>query len=313
MMLRINYPQETLQRLDAIMAPLGLKMNVKLQAIDELLDDEQILWEVRQTAAQRYPKTTVTGRKGTPIVPLFRQLVIKHLYQWSFEETEQFVSESLVLRPALRDRLGLEPVCDDTTMIRYSALLTDALLKVINHRLVALASQKRVTKGRKLRVDTTCVETTIHYPTDSSLIEDSVRTVTCVLKTVKQLGLASEQLVRDMTRSVRNLTRRIRSVAQQKTQQQKEQFKASYQKLLVIARRNLATAKRVKRTLTNRAKAVGTDAVMKARVLKNRLDQVVPLFEQVITQTKRRVLEGEQVSNAEKIVSIHQPYPALAG
>jgi IS5 family transposase len=255
----------------------------------------------------------VTGCKGTPIVPLFRQLVVKHLYQWSFEETEKFISENLLLRKFCR--LGLKPVCDDTTMIRFSSAcgISDELLKVINHRLVALARKKSVTKGRKMRVDTTCVQTNIHYPTDSALLADSVRTVTHVLKTVKQLGIASGELVRDRMRSVRRLTQRIRTVAQQKTEQQKEQFRVSYQKLLGIARKSLATAKGIKRTLTNRAKAVGTDAVAKAQRLKTRLDRVVPLFEQVIAQAKRRVLAGEQVSNTEKVVSIHQPHPALAG
>ena len=45
-----------------------------------------------------------------------------------------------------------------------------------------------MTRGRKLRVDTTVVETNIHYPTDSGLLSDSVRVLTRIIEKAKYAG-----------------------------------------------------------------------------------------------------------------------------
>jgi IS5 family transposase len=54
----------------------------------------------------------------------------------------------------------------------------------MHQRVVAIAQEKKIIQGRKLRVDTTVVETDIHYPTDSSLLGDGVRVLTPVMKKV---------------------------------------------------------------------------------------------------------------------------------
>ncbi len=213
-MLRINYSEESLQKLDEIIEKIGLKMDDKLKAIDELLEDEVIMEEFYQKASKRYLKTKIKGRKGTPIVCILRLLIVKHLYGFSFEETEKFVSESLILRKFCR--IGFERVCDDTTLIRFSHLLTDELLKVINHRLVEIEKAKRVKRGRKMRVDTTCVEANIHYPTDSLLVCDCIKKVSRIFKRVKELGIAKGKIVQDMTRTAKKLTKDIYSTAKSK-------------------------------------------------------------------------------------------------
>ena len=64
---------------------------------------------------------------------------------------------------------------DDTTLIRWANILRPETLHALNDRVVQLAVQAKVTKGRKLRLDATCVQTNIHHPTDSGLLVDSVR------------------------------------------------------------------------------------------------------------------------------------------
>jgi IS5 family transposase len=69
-------------------------------------------------------------------------------------------------------------------MSRFSRQLSGAVIEKLHQRVVAIAQEKKVIQGRKLRVDTTVVETNIHYPTDSTLIGDGVRVLTRVMKKV---------------------------------------------------------------------------------------------------------------------------------
>jgi transposase, IS5 family len=100
-------------------------------------------------------------------------LVVKRLYNFSYEQTEHFVSDSIVLRQFCR--LYLEPAPDDTTLIRWANQIGPETIAALNDRAVELARSLKVTRGRKLRVDSTVVETNVHPPTDSRLLGDGVR------------------------------------------------------------------------------------------------------------------------------------------
>jgi IS5 family transposase len=75
-------------------------------------------------------------------------------------------------------------VPDDKTMGRLGRQMGPAVVAKVHDRVVAIARENRVATGRKLRVDTTVVETNIHYPTDSSLLGDGVRVLTRVMQRV---------------------------------------------------------------------------------------------------------------------------------
>src|SRR3954449_10483401 len=107
-------------------------------------------------------------------------LVVMRLYGWSFEQAEYFVNDSLVLRQFCR--VYLERVPDDTVLIRWANTIGPEALTALNDRVVQLARSLKVTRGRKLRVDTTAVETDIHFPTDSGLVGDGVRVVSRLLR-----------------------------------------------------------------------------------------------------------------------------------
>src|SRR5919106_7080285 len=107
-------------------------------------------------------------------------LVVKRLYGGSYEQAEYFVNDSLVLRQFCR--VYLERVPDDTTLIRWANMIGPETLQALNNRVVQLARSLKVTRGRKLRVDTTAVETDIHFPTDSGPIGDGVRVVSRLLR-----------------------------------------------------------------------------------------------------------------------------------
>lgn len=199
----------------ALVPKLSLAMDPELAQIDQLLEDDLLFQQVKADLLKRYPNTATLGRYSTPVEVILRMLVVKRLYRWSYEETEHFVSDSIVLRQFCR--LYLEPVPDDTTLIRWVHLIGPETLQELNDRVVELAGSLKVTRGRKLRVDSTVVPTNIHHPTDSALLEDGVRVLSRLLRRAKialepatHLG---REAFRSRTRSVRRLVQQAHRLA----------------------------------------------------------------------------------------------------
>jgi transposase, IS5 family len=144
-----------------------------LVQIDRLLEDDTLYQQMRADLAQRYPQTAVHGRHSTQAPVLLRLLVVKHLYDWSYQETEERVKDSLVVR--WFTRVYFRQVPDDTTLLRWAHTIRPTTVQALNDRVAQLAAQVRVTRARKVRVDSTVVQTAIHHPTASSLLVDGVR------------------------------------------------------------------------------------------------------------------------------------------
>src|SRR5437667_3372636 len=157
-MLRDRYAP--MQLFDLVPA-LELRFEPELAELDRLLDDDQIFQHVKADLSRRRPHTIETGRPSTPIEVILRLLIVKHLYDWSYAQTEHFVADSLVLRQFCR--LGLDPVPHHTTLMRWANLLQPETMHRLLDRATELARSMKVTRGRKLRIDSTVVATTIHY------------------------------------------------------------------------------------------------------------------------------------------------------
>jgi len=278
------------------------EMDPVLAQIDMLLDDEELYQLIRNDFAKRYPMTEVTGRKSTPVEVVLRMLTIKRLYDLSYEKTEYQVRDSLVLRQFCR--VYFKDVPDDTTLIRWANLVKAETLEAYNQRVTQLATELKVTKGRKLRTDGTVVESNIHAPTDSQLLADSVRVLGRTLQRAKRvLSKQTElgaQIFRNRTRSARKTARRV----QQLIARQKEAGKRAYRKLVKITQASVAQGKRVLEVLEE-------NSHQQAQCLRDTLETFLPRAEQVIEQTIRRVFQDEKVPAEEKIVSIFEPHTAI--
>ena len=180
-------------------------------------------------------------------------LVVRRLYDWSYAQTEHFVGDSLVLRQFCR--VYLERVPDDTTLIRWAQCVGPRTLEQLHERVVALAHQAKVTRGRKLRVDGTVMETTIHYPTDSSLLCDGVRVVSRLLQRARVVVgtstavAAGSSLFRDRTRSATRLARQIQESVRRRNAEGATGQQAAYHRLLRVARASLRQAQQVHQRL----------------------------------------------------------------
>ncbi len=288
---------------------LSMQMDPILTQIDRVLDDDTLFQAIKADLARRHPRTLSDGRPSTPVEVILRMLVIKHLYGWSDEQVEQFVADSLVLRQFCRIYAARVP--DDTTVLRWAKLIQPATLHQLLDHVVDLACQLKVTQGRKLRIDGTVVETHVHHPTDSTLLNDGVRVLSRGLGKVRQvgqmgqdsLGWAQEQ-VQIVMRQARESMKQIMQVARQRGEQAADHLRTAYRQLIDLTQTVVDQARQSAPTLHDAADA----AAQRVAVL---LDQYVPLVEQVIQQAIRRVLQGEQVPASEKIVSLFEPHTAI--
>jgi transposase, IS5 family len=287
----------------ALVPQLGLRFEPQLEQLDRLLDDDELVERVRDDLARRHPKTRSRGRPSTPVEVLLRMLVVMRLYRWSYAQTEYFVNDSLVLRQFCR--VYLETVPDDTTLIRWANTIGPETLRALNDRVIQLARSLKVTRGRKLRVDTTAVETDIHFPTDSGLIGDGVRVVSRLLRRAKAApgeAASLKEAFRSRVRTVRELSQQLHRIARRKNEQGRAALKAAYGRLIATAKRTAAQGKRVLKALESGA----GDPV--TRRLAARLAEVLPRLKQGIRQAARRVLEGDPVPAGEKLLSLFEPH-----
>jgi len=266
---------------------MAQRIDPVLKELDQLLEDDALYQQVRADFGKRHRYTLVHGRHSTPVEVLLRMLIVKHLHQWSYQETEEQVDQNLILRWFCR--LYWAPVPDDTTLIRWANTLQPETLHALNDRVVQLAVQAKVTKGRKLRLDATCVQTEIHHPTDSGLLVDSVRVLSRFVQRAK--GLIKDQVpnvqqvCRSRLRSVRKVAQTLHRQLRRKGEEKEAQQKELYQKLIQTAEQMVQQSRRVVAVLD---KQTGRQA----QRLLEQAQRVLPLVERVITQTRTRVLEG---------------------
>ncbi len=124
-------------------------------------------------------------------------------------------------------------------MIRWAQLIGPQTLAQLNERAIELARGLKITRGRKLRVDSTVVETTIHHPTDSRILGEGVRVLSRVLRraqaVVGQAPEVGQTVLRSRTRSVRRLAQHLHRCARRKGEAAAEQIQAASRKLVTIA------------------------------------------------------------------------------
>lgn len=293
-----------------------------LVQLDRLLDDDQLYAQVRADLAHRYRLTLVHGRHSTPAEVLLRLLVVQHLYAWSYQETVERVADSLVLRWFCR--VYFQRVPDKATLLRWAATIRPATLQALLDRSALLAKQAKVTRARKLRVDSTCVQAPIHHPTDSGLLGDGVRVLSRLLRRAKPLVQGPLAGVRDAFRnrgrSARRLLQQLHRVRQRSTAEDATSTQRGlYTRLLEITRQTVRQAQRVRAALAGLLPPApdsgaptsppGQERMERVvRRLLAQVDQFLPLVQQGMQQAQARVLDGQPVPSTAKLLSLFEPH-----
>ena len=276
-----------------------------MQYADQVLADETLVTLVYDALGKRHPKSKSRGRQGVAAEVVLRLLILKHIRNWSYAVVEREVRANLVYRDFTRVGAGKAP--DAKTMGRWGVALGGDVIKQIHARMVALAQSHGLTEGRRMRVDTTVVETNIHYPTDSSLLGDGVRVLIRNMKKITKIVGEAGAKLRDRSRSVKLRMLDIARAARSKAKQGQEKLKRAYQQLLNSTSRVVGQAKRFSKEIAEGVKR-SMDVVKQLGLegLRQEIDAMVPRVKQVMKQTRARILRGDTRSDG-KLVSLFEP------
>lgn len=274
-----------------------------LRRIDTLLEDEAVIETVAQAMEARWPHSRRRGRLGTPADVVLRMLILKHLFDWSYDDLEREVRANLVYRAFTRIDAGEVP--DAKTILKIARALGPDVVEQLHRQVVDVAKRAGVTHGRRFRIDTTVVETNVHYPTDSSLLQDGVRVLTRTMQRASAALGDSRGRVRDRRRSVGRRTLIIGRQA--RSPETRVALVRSYRQLMATTRAVVRDATTMVRRINQRlrtASAAITTTLTRAR---QQLQHMQPLVTRVLDQTRARLLGGD-THVPDKVLSVFEPH-----
>ena len=283
----------------------GVQLDPTLRGIAEFLDQHSALVENVRLDLMRGLKQPTTGRNGITPSQTLRALILMRVKNWDYRELRERINDGYTLRGFTDFDSHRVPKHD--AFNRAFHRLTPKTLEAVNQAVIQAAIELGVEDGKKLRVDTTVVETNIHYPTDATLLWDSVRTIT---RLVEDLHQKLPQGVEGFTNRTRSARRRMQEIERMSARERHEQQQPKYRELIRITGQVVLNA----RQAVEKAKATSGIDVVEGLVIDQLQKQIASycdLGDRVIDQTRRRVIEGEQVPTNEKVYSIFETHTDL--
>ena len=180
-MLRLdNNSQQSPSLWESVLPPELFQMNEELTRVDTLFDDERFFAPFRERFGTRM------GRPTTAVATYLGMMYLKHRYGLGYEVLVKEVSDSFAWRRFCHLSLD-DRVPDSTTLIKLTHKYGEDTVRALNDALVLKLKERKVVRGRKLRIDTTVVESDIHHPTDTGLLTDGIRVITRVVSKLKKV------------------------------------------------------------------------------------------------------------------------------
>ena len=270
----------------------------ELAKISEIIDQNSSIYDL--VLQDIGPAGTETGAQGMTAEQVLRAAIIKQIEGFSYRALAFHLMDSRAY--SWFCRLGITSKPFKKSALQYGIkAITDSTWEQINKVLLGYVRSEGIEQGRKVRVDCTVVESNIHAPFDSELLVDSVRVLARILTTVKT---ELPDLVFSFSDHRRRAKRRNLGVMNAKNAVERKKM---YKDLLQVTENTIGYAERcLKAFRSYHPVTLEQGGVMS--MAKERLEHFLPLTRQVVCQTRRRVLEGETVPAAEKIVSIFEEH-----
>ena len=269
----------------------------ELKTISGLLDADRSIYDLAlgdltSSTAQRKSRA---GARGLSAEQVVRALILKQMNGFSYRELAFHLADSRSYRTFCR--LGIADGAPKKSALQATIkALTPETLEAIHRRIIQLAVDCGVERGSsKLRIDSTVVESNIHHPTDSELLWDCVRVLTRLLRKARKLLGPKAVIFSDRTRRAKRRRREINSA---RTNQQRHK---PYRDLIRVAEQMRSSAQGTRQVLVS-------SPDLRAVKLVQELGRYLELSAKVIDQARRRILEGESVPAADKIVSIFEDH-----
>jgi IS5 family transposase len=302
-MIRIRHPQPTLWE-NFFAEEVAALWEPWMRVVDELLEDDALLDIVYDAQGKRHAQSRTRGRHQTPAEVVLRMLILKHVRNWSYETREREVRANVVYRTFCR--IGMETVPDAKTLVRLGPAVGPEAIAEWHDRIVAVAQERQVVRGRRMRVDTTVVESNIHYPTDSGLLNDGARVLTRTMKQIRQTAGGLNRKIRDRKRSVTKRVIAIAHALRHKGPAGEEKRKREYRELLHVTGQILGDARKVLEEVEDLPPRRRTPV----RGLCEHLQTMADRVRSVVRQTKARIFGG-LTKLPDKIVSLFEPHTEI--
>ncbi|MCJ7782536.1 MAG: ISNCY family transposase, partial [Desulfobacterales bacterium] len=238
------------------------------------------------------------GRMGLTAEQVLRCAILKQHRNLTYEELAFHLEDSQSFRAFARMEMGQYP--GGSTLQENIKALKEETWEHVNQLVTGYAQKEGFEKGQKVRMDSTGVESNIHYPTDATLLQDGIRVITRLLMDGYQLIPKPAYRFSDHTRIVK------RRVLKIKNAKKPEERQKAYKDLFNIAGE-------VRGYALGAISALGSypsagEQIIFVRNLRKELVRAIGLFERIMDQARRRVLYGEKVPASEKVVSFFEDH-----
>jgi IS5 family transposase len=283
----------------------GIELEPTLKAIADFLDQHgDIVHRVRRDL-ERGLKNRKTGRPGLTAQQVLRSLILMRVKNWDYRELRERIADGYTLRHFTHFDSQRVPKHD--AFNRGVNRLRPATVEAINQAVIRAAVDLGLEDGKKLRVDTTVVATDIHHPTDNTLLWDSVRVLTRLVRKLDALLPSGAGPFTNRTRSARRRMQEIQRMTP--TERHRRQVR-TYRALITITETVITDARAV---VTRTARVRGLDLIAGATVdaIRQEITRHCDLATRVVRQTTRRVVHGELVLADEKVYSIFETHTDL--
>ena len=268
------------------------EIGCELKAMSQWLDGQPALISLVAGDLRRQG-VRETGRRGLPAESVLRCALLKQQRQLSYEELAFHLEDSASFRAFARLPLGWSP--KKSVLHQTIGAIRGETWEAINQALLASAKQDKLESGARVRLDSTVSAALMHEPSDSTLLWDAVRVITRLIRRAGRLPGAPALQWRDRRRLAK---KRARAIDYSRAKAKKRQL---YRELIAAAQASRAELQAAAEGL---AEVTGTTAE-RWRI---EVDHYLPLIARVITQSERRVLQGELVPASEKLVSLFEPH-----
>jgi len=315
--MRLACPQE---RLDC--PPIN-EVNLNLNCRDEIIPILRALQHVYANAALRRELLALVGedvnqttsrqhgRRGMSYWEIAVLAGVRLGCNLDYDKLQDLAENHRRLRQIMGIGDWQEEVDFDWRRIEDNLIkLRPETLKKINDLIVQAGHELEPQAIEAVRGDTFVVETNIHYPTESSLIEDGLRKVVkLAVRLAAEQGLPGWRQHKHWLRKVKKQVLAIGRASRTKTQAGQKRMHAGYQALLLMAAALLQRGRQIAAAL-QAAENLSVLAPPDSAGVKELL-HYLDLTAQVCDTARRRVIAGETVPNEEKIFSIFEPHTEL--
>ena len=283
----------------------GIDLDPILKRMSDFLDDQPQIFERVRRDLQRGLKKPDTGRTAMTPSQVLRSLILMRVKNWDYRELSERIADGYTLRRFTGFNSQRVPKHD--AFNRAFNKLRPQTLQALNDLVLKAAVDLGLEDGKRLRVDTTVTETDIHHPTDNTLLWDVVRVLT---RLIGRLGKVLPKGIDNFSNRTRCARRRMQEIQRMTARQRHTQQKAKYRHLIGITQQVVHNARGVLEKTKDQCAVDPMDDIIIGE-LRRKIDHYCQLGARVIGQSRRRVLEGEQVATEEKIYSIFETHTDL--